>query len=92
MLLVAGGIYLFLRTGKTPTRVAPAYAYYVDEATGEELVRPMSEIPPMAGKDGALTVVRVRKMNPVTANLRKRCETIEAVAKMAADDPNRQGR
>ncbi|MGN6368287.1 MAG: hypothetical protein ACTHN5_08520 [Phycisphaerae bacterium] len=33
-------------------------AYFVDEATGEETVRPMSDIPPLKGAGGGETVVR----------------------------------
>jgi hypothetical protein len=38
-------------------------AFYVDEETSEELVRPVTEIPPLIGKSGKPTLVRATKIS-----------------------------
>ena len=52
---VAAGVFVFNlpRSAKVLTS-----AYFVDEETGVEMVRPMSDIPPLKGASGKETVVR----------------------------------
>ncbi len=55
LLVAAGGVtYFFRGKGFNP----PKSAYYFDEETGEELVRPGTDVPPLPGKSGKPTVVR----------------------------------
>lgn len=56
-------ILLFNRSGLPNVKENPSYGFYVDEGTGEEVVRPVTEVPPLAGKDGKATVVRAVKFS-----------------------------
>jgi hypothetical protein len=56
--LLAGAGFVAYRYAHSSGYHPPTSAYFVDEETGEELVRPATDIPPLMGKSGKPTVVR----------------------------------
>ena len=61
--VVAGLIafYLLTRTSLPKARENPSYGFYVDETTQDVSVHPVTEIPPLQGKNGQPTVYRAFK-------------------------------
>jgi hypothetical protein len=60
--LVIAGFLLYALNHK-PAAKLPQKGYFVDEDTGEESVRPLTEVPPLTGTGGKETVVRAYKYN-----------------------------
>ncbi|MCL2639372.1 MAG: hypothetical protein FWD53_00855 [Phycisphaerales bacterium] len=51
------------RNKELPKTAQTVKVFYVDEETGEEDAFPLSELPPLAGKSGNLTMVRAYKFS-----------------------------
>src|SRR4051812_265814 len=61
-LLVLAGLSYWFRSGRPPAPLSQGNkAFFVDEESGDESVGDINAIPPLAGKSGKLTVVRVVK-------------------------------
>ncbi|MCL2645722.1 MAG: hypothetical protein FWD61_01810 [Phycisphaerales bacterium] len=96
---LAIAVVSYLRSGRqSKSQFLPEYtlAWYVDEETNEESVRPISELPPLPGKSGKLTVVRAIKVTyddgqtSQTVYLEKFTpEAQERLSKLAVDDIQR---
>jgi hypothetical protein len=61
VLLIAGAVYWFYGRGAPEAEASGVKAFYIDEETGEESVRPVTDVPPLAGKGGKDTVVVAAK-------------------------------
>ena len=59
ILIAAAAIIIYFNRGHGRSSIASYY--FIDEETGEESVRPVSDIPPLPGKSGKPTVVREYK-------------------------------
>src|SRR5277367_7123428 len=56
--LVFVGVIYYLSINRRPVaRAAPKNAFFVDEETGAESVRPVSDVPPLPGASGKETLV-----------------------------------
>lgn len=61
VIIVAGLLVWSNLMGARRPRPASDKAFYVDEETGEESVRPMTEHPPLPNANGKLTIVEASK-------------------------------
>jgi len=63
--VVLAVLLLIFRGGNKPAHEMTKYAkaFYVDEETGEEFVRPVDQLPPLMGPSGRPTLVRAYKFS-----------------------------
>ena len=62
-LVVIGAVVVLLRGRSSTPTPYETKAYFIDEETGAESVRPMTDIPPLIGAGGKPTVMLARKFS-----------------------------